>query len=306
MTTNTRSTPVKTRELVSAFFDSTRWNELALREDDIVIATWGKTGTTWTQQIISQLVLGPDAGFVGDGASPWVDMRVVPFEPMLAQIEAQTHRRFLKTHLPLDALVFSPKAKYIVVGRDARDVVWSLYNHSLNYTDGLLGAFNDPPGLPGQPVARPDCDVRAYYLDWLETGQFRGAPDYPDFWSHIQGWWDAQSQPNVLLVHFSRLKADLVGEMRRIARFLDIEVAEADWPVIAEHCSFDYMKGAARQIEQLEFAFKGGGNTFINKGTNGRWKDILSAQEAARCDEVAAARLTPACAHWLRTGELPA
>ena len=44
-------------------------------------------------------------------------------------MEAQTHRRFVKTHLPVDALVYSPKAKYIYIGRDGRDVLWSLYNH---------------------------------------------------------------------------------------------------------------------------------------------------------------------------------
>ena len=51
-------------------------------------------------------------------------------------VEAQTHRRFLKTHLPVDALVFSEKAKYIYIGRDGRDVVWSLYNHHANAPAG--------------------------------------------------------------------------------------------------------------------------------------------------------------------------
>ena len=60
---------------------------------------------------------------------PWVDLRVPPRQVKLPEIEAQTHRRFLKTHLPVDALVFSPKAKYLYIGRDGRDVMWSLHNH---------------------------------------------------------------------------------------------------------------------------------------------------------------------------------
>ena len=295
--------PVKTHEIVTGVFDSTRWNGFAFRDDDIVIATWAKTGTTWMQQIVSELVLGPDAG-IGVIASPWIDWRVQPFEPMLAQVEAQTHRRFLKTHLPIDALVFSPRAKYIYVGRDARDVIWSFYNHSVNYADPLVEAYNTPPGLPGQPLTRPGCDVRTWYLDWLRTGELEGSTAVPSFWENVQGWWDARKLPNVLMVHFANLKADLVREMRRIAGFLDVEVDEASWPVIAEHCSFDYMKAAFSKIEQLEMSFKGGGGTFIHQGTNGRWKDVLTAGEAARCDEVAAAHLTPDCAHWLRTGEL--
>ncbi len=50
--------------------------------------------------------------------------------------------------------------------------------------------------------------------------------------------------------------------------------------------------------------FDGGADTFIYKGTNARWKGVLSAQEVAKADEVAARNLAPACAHWLKTGEL--
>jgi aryl sulfotransferase len=64
--------------------------------------------------------------------SPWLDLRVPLKETNLPIVEAQTHRRFVKTHLPLDALVFSPTAKYVYIGRDGRDVVWSLYNHHAN------------------------------------------------------------------------------------------------------------------------------------------------------------------------------
>jgi aryl sulfotransferase len=109
----------------------------------------------------------------------------------------------------------------------------------------------------------------------------------------------------VLLVHFNNLKADLGGQIRRIAAFLDIAIDEAKWPAILEHCTFDYMRKAASKVEVLNRNFKDGGRTIINKGTNGRWKDVLSAAEIARCDEIAVRRLSPACAHWLKTGELP-
>ena len=110
--------PQKTRELQTAIFDSARWNALAYRDDDIVIATWGKSGTTWMQQIVGQLVLGAPDGIAAHRDSPWLDMRIHPLDDMLADLEARKHWRFLKTHLPVDALVFSPSAKYIYVGRD--------------------------------------------------------------------------------------------------------------------------------------------------------------------------------------------
>ena len=77
-----------------------------------------------------------------------------PRRPKLPVVEAQTHRRFLKTHLP-DALVFSPKAKYIYIGRDGRDVVWSMHNHHVNANETWYEALNDTPGRVGQPIEPP-------------------------------------------------------------------------------------------------------------------------------------------------------
>ena len=59
------------------------------------------------QQIVSQLIFDGAEGINVPKLSPWVDFRLVPIEVRQA-VDQQTHRRFLKTHLPVDALVFSP------------------------------------------------------------------------------------------------------------------------------------------------------------------------------------------------------
>src|SRR4030095_16740560 len=123
---NTITYPKKRREMHSHHFDSTIWNDLKFRDDDIIIATYAKSGTTWMQQIIAQLLFRGDPDLSVADMSPWLDLRVPPKEVKLPEVEKQTHRRFLKTHLPVDALVFSPQAKYLYIG-DGRDVVWSLY-----------------------------------------------------------------------------------------------------------------------------------------------------------------------------------
>lgn len=294
--------PKKTREFQTALVDSTRWNGFRFREGDIVVATWGKSGTTWMEQIVSQLVLDARAGLL-PGAGGWVELRVVPLDQMRERLEAQTHRRYLKTHLPIDALVFSPIAKYIYVGRDARDIVWSAYNHHAGYTQTALDAFNNLPGRVGPPLARPDCDVREYYRRFLDTGDMPGFGLAP-FWSHVQGWWDVRRLPNVLLVHFNNLKADMPQEIRRVASFLDIRIDEALRPAVIEHCSFDYMRNAAREDSVFDRLWQAGRDTFFHRGTNGRWKDVLSEEEIRRCDEIAGRRLSPDCARWLGTGEL--
>lgn len=296
--------PKKSREMRTAIVDSTRWNGFRFRADDIVIVTFGKAGTTWTQQIVGQLVLGAPDGVSAERESPWLDMRMIPNEQMHSRLESQTHRRFIKTHLPVDALVFSPKAKYIYIGRDARDIAWSAYNHQAGFTDEALAGFNDLPGRVGPRITRPTCDVRDYYLHFLEFDDFPGF-EFGGLWEHTQGWWNLRGLPNVLLVHFNNLKANMEREIRRIARFLEIDVERSSWPKILEHCSFDYMRAEAKKVELLDRLFQRGGETFFHSGTNGRWKDMLSENEIARCDAVAAKYLTPDCARWLKTGKLP-
>lgn len=293
------SWPHKTRELHNHHMDSTVWNEFAFRDNDIVIGTYAKSGTTWTQQMVAQLIFGGAEGVDVPTLSPWLDMRIMPREEMLAALAEQRHRRFLKTHLPVDALVFSPTAKYLYIGRDGRDVVWSLYNHFANATDEFYRVINETPGRVGPPVGRPPEDIREYFREWLE------GDGYPlwSFWENIRSWWDIRHLPNVKLVHFADLKADLAGQMRAIARFLEIEVAEESWPAILEHCSFDYMKAHADQSAPLGgVLWEGGAKTFINKGTNGRWRDLLTAEDNRRYEALARQQLDKDCVRWLMEG----
>ena len=291
--------PKKTREIVNFVLDSTRWNGFPFRDDDIVIATWAKSGTTLTQQIVGQLVFEGADDVYGQALSPWPDHRLVPAAEVLAMAAAQSHRRFLKTHLPVDALVFSPKAKYVYIGRDARDVFWSWRHHHSIFTEAAY-AFMNPPDRTWPEYPRPDPDVRRAYHDFLDRD---GWPVFP-FWSNVQSWWDIRRLPNVTLLHFNDLRADLAGSIRKIADFLEIEVSPATLEKIVAHCDLQWMKQAAKSFESLDVLFEGGGANFINKGTNGRWKDVLSPEDIAKCDEVAARNLTPDCAHWLKTAEL--
>tara|TARA_R110002072_G_scaffold12511_2_gene53914 strand:- start:72 stop:920 length:849 start_codon:yes stop_codon:yes gene_type:complete len=279
--------------------DSTVWNDIDFRDDDIIIATYAKSGTSWMQQIISQLIFQGQKDLPVAEMSPWVDLRVPPKEVKLPAIAAQTHRRFLKTHLPVDALVFSDKAKYIYVGRDARDVVWSLHNHHTNANDMWYDALNNTPGRVGPEIGTPPESVVEYFTHWLDNN---GSPFWP-YWENVRSWWELRDLANVKLIHFADLKRDLPGQIRDIAAFLDIDVTPDTMEDILHHCSFDYMKENAAQSVPLGGAFwDGGAKTFIHKGNNGRWKDILPQSVSDRYEQTAVTQLGEACADWLKSG----
>ena len=112
--------------------DSARWERFKLRPDDVVITTPSKCGTTWTQQIVGMLlrdtVTLPPIGTI----SPWLDMQVRSEEEIFGLLEAQTQRRFMKTHTPLDGLPMVPTVTYIAVIRHPLDVALSDRDHAAN------------------------------------------------------------------------------------------------------------------------------------------------------------------------------
>lgn len=301
MTTDNLNWPEKTREIHNHHIDSSIWNDFVFRDDDVIIATYAKSGTTWLQQVVGQLIFKGREDVPVAQISPWVDLRVPPKDVKLPELEKQKHRRFMKTHLPVDALVFSPKAKYIYIGRDGRDVAWSLHNHHANANQLWYDLLNDTPGRAGPPIEPPSNSVKQYYKDWMESD---GYPFWP-FWENVGSWWQVRDLPNVLLVHFNDLKADLPGAIRRIAAFLEIPINEDNWDAIVEHCSFGYMKDHAALTVPMGGAFwEGGAHTFLHKGENGRWRDVLSASDNMAYRQKAEEELGPDCAGWL-LGEPP-
>jgi aryl sulfotransferase len=292
--------PRKTRELQNHHFDSTIWNDFEFRDDDIVIATYGKAGTTWVQQIIAQLLFDGAENLETAEMSPWMDLRVPPKEVKLPFVSEQTHRRFLKTHLPVDALVFSEKAKYVYIARDGRDVLWSMYNHHANANEVWYDALNNTPGRVGPPIEEPTDSITQYFDEWLEGD---GHPWWP-FWENTLSWWEIRDLSNVCFLHFENLKSDMPGAIRDLAKFLEIPINEDKWDDILLHCSFDYMKANATKSVPLGGAFwNGGAETFIHKGTNGRWRDSLSNDQVAAYEQRAEQELGGECARWLATGD---
>ena len=288
--------------------DSTRWHAYDHRPGDIVISTSYKTGTTWMQTIVANLLF-PDGQFPApvSAMSPWLDMALPPLEEIAQALEAQTHRRFIKTHLALDGLPFFETARYVVVGRDIRDVFMSIWNHHSDYTDGIKGFANERAAAVGREFPMDIEDIHELWRMWIEKSWYDWESSGYPYWSHlhhVQSWWNYRQLPNILLVHFADLLEDPEGQVRRIAKHLDISIDEELLPGILERISFKGMKQdfSTKIIPEVGELFRGGAQTFMNKGTNGRWRGVLSEGEIEQCRAAIERELTPDCANWLEHG----
>jgi aryl sulfotransferase len=147
----------------------------------------------------------------------------------------------------------------------------------------------------------PTPDIRQYFHDWLDRDGF---PLWP-YWAHVRSWWDLRDRPNVLLLHFADLKQDLPGQIRRIARFLELGLDEASIPGICARCSFGYMQSNAASLTPvLRQALKGGANTFFHRGEGGGWRELLTPQDIAKYEGRMREELTPDCAKWMTCGSI--
>lgn len=286
--------------------DSTRWNAYEPRVGDIVIATSYKSGTTWTQEIVLHLIYQGQALPVRSEVSPWLDARWSPLDELITNLEGQSQRRFIKTHLPLDGLPFFPQVNYIVVGRDPRDVFMSLWNHYSNYTEEYYSRVNDTPGRVGAPLPPCPQNIHDFWQGWITQGWFEWETEGYPFWGnmhHTQSWWNYRGLENILFVHFNDLLAGLQGEIRRIADFLAIEASDETIARIAQAVDLTTMRKKAEALNHFK-SWKEGAKGFFFKGTNGRWREALSPAELALYEDTAAKVLAPECARWLARGRI--
>jgi len=281
------------RRYEGVVYDSRRWEGFELRAGDIIISTPPKCGTTWTQMICALLVLQePELPLPLDTLSPWIDMVTRARSEVFADLAAQTHRRFIKTHTPLDGIPNDPAVTYIYVGRDPRDVALSMDHHIDNMdVGGFLEQREQAAAIDGielgplhRPPPRPDGD-RDRFWRWVddETPSTHSGSTLRYTVEHLQSFRDAADDLDVVSLHYDDLKADLEGQMRALAAHLGIDVGEDRWPALVQAATFESMRSRA------DTTVPGGGRAhwidpaaFFSRGTSGQWRDLLDDADLAR------------------------
>ena len=294
-------------EAESWLADSARWDDFEFRSDDIVISAPVKSGTTWTQMICALLVFQrADLPAALTTLSPWLDMRVRPLSAVRAQLDAQRHRRFIKTHTPLDGLPGASGVTYIAVGRDPRDVAISLHHHRANLARDVVLRYLDEPST--EQSAHPSgiaSDERETFLQWMANDDSPLDYQYSlrALIRHQNTAWSRRNDPSVVLLHYSDLARDLDGEMKRLADCLGISVAAETWPTLVRAATFSQMREHSDQLapdERLGLIKDPG--KFFRAGTSGGWRNHLTADDLARYLERLTAEASPELIRWLHHG----
>lgn len=289
--------------------DSTRWQRLPLRHDDIILSTRSKTGTTWVQMICALLVFRtPDLSRPLVELSPWLDWLMRPIDEVVADLEGQDHRRFIKTHTPLDGLPLRSGVSYLVTARHPLDIAVSLYHHRDNLDRDRLSQLKAHLGpdhhsesrRPGPSPSRDRIPLDEAIHRWVawDGPPADGLDTLTGLLWHLGTAWQLRDRYRVILVHYRDLDDDLPGQMRRLADALGFTVTDGEIGELAGAAGFEAMKTRAGQTApDFGRIFKDPARFF--RGSSGQGLAAARPETTELCRQRLESTLPPDLAAWL-------
>lgn len=276
--------------------DNRRWDRVAIRPDDVIVATPARSGTTWMQTMVALLFTGdPEVETELALRMPWVDVRLREMDEVAERLEAMTHRRCLKSHTPLDGLPIDDRAQYICVFRHPLDTHFSYRKHLRNIPLTVFDLWYPEDDTEGVTFRR--------FLDGGAEGFDGDAMTLAHILRHYTAAKALADRPNVSLFHYADMVRDLPGTIDRLSGLLDIDHPPHVRETLIEAARFQNMKRNAER-----FAPSGGKGffrsdaDFFHSATSGKWQGQLSARDLAAYDAVMDACLGAEDRAWLEYG----
>lgn len=229
------------------------FEQFAARDTDIFIITFLRSGTTWTQMIVYQLLTGGEMDFdhIYD-VSPWLSNEAVVGNSA-DRVNALQSPRIFKSHDPYNKFEPNNKFRFIHVIRDGRDVALSLLHHRKNF-NGV------------------DEDLESVYKNFI-------FPESEYNWCrHTKEWLDNKCKFNVLHIYYEDLLSDFDNTVLKIAIFLDVELTRDVLSRVKERSSFEFMKKYERKFGEREH-IRPDQTQFIRKGEAGHGKTIIAESQ---------------------------
>jgi len=196
------------------------------RGDDVWVASYPRSGTTWMQLIVHLLHRDPAAPLELsfehiDDVVPWFERSLSVGVRTAADFEAMPSPRCFKTHL---VPRFLPAGGRVVLLR--RNTVDMGMSYHRLYTDYL--------GFAGSAEA---------FFERLARGEVQyGAP--AAHWAAWRAW-----RGELLQVDYETLREDPAGQIARVGRFLGLTLDERRAEAIAGACSLPVMRAAQHKFD---------------------------------------------------------
>ena len=244
------------------------------RADDVFIASFPKSGTTWTQQIV-RLVYS--RGLIHDSDPPlhtiipWLDDS--EDLPDLSVVDSMISPRVFKSHNPYHLLPrkLTESNRLIYVTRNAKDTAVSMYFHTFGFK---MYEYDEPI---------------EHFIDECIAGRV----EYGPYWTHLKSWHIQREQRNILVLHYEEMQADLAATVARVARFLDQPLTNEEIERIAQLSTFSSMKKDPRTSMQLwDEEQRKPGMPFMRKGEAGDWTNHFTLKLAQVFDNTFEAKMT--------------
>ncbi|CAH1269167.1 SULT1C4 [Branchiostoma lanceolatum] len=237
-----------------------------IRDDDIMMITYPKTGTWWTHQIVKQILASEgvkDEKYLGD--FPNLIEFSVPEKGALAELfKTAPSPRVLATHVPVEFLpsgLLGSKAKIVVVMRNPKDTAVSTFHF-------------------WQKV--PEVKTPESWESFLEQFLAGDCPWGP-FYDHALGYWKLKDSHNILFLKYEDMKKDLPAEVKKLATFLGRPLSEEAVQAVVGATQFDSMKKTVKQHRD---------GAFTRKGVIGDWKNSFSDEQSRAFDDQYRERLS--------------
>jgi hypothetical protein len=252
---------------------------------------------------------GPDLPAPLSRLSPWLDQTIRPLDEVRAIYGAQRHRRFIKTHTPLDGLPLRDDVTYVVVGRDPRDAMVSMDHHVDNMDRdrvlelrGRAVGNDDLDELPPQPPQLGDPVAR--FRAFVTSTDRSGALNLRRILHHLDTAWQRRAADNVIICHYADYTADLTGELVRLAAGLDIPLDEQRAAELAPEASLPRMQDRAAEVVPNADAIWKDTRAFLRAGGFGEWRTGVSTGDLTAYDAVVAETVAPDLGRWVHEGRL--
>ncbi|XP_048349874.1 sulfotransferase 1C4 isoform X1 [Sphaerodactylus townsendi] len=253
-----------------------KWDKIwafQAKPDDLLISTYAKAGTTWTQEIVDMIQHDGDIEKCKRASTyerhpfiEWILHERLP--PGWEQAEAAPSPRTLKTHLPVQLIppsFWEQNCKIIYVARNAKDNAVSYYHfHRMNQIMPEPGTWEE-------------------FLEKYMAGEVL----WGSWYDHVKGWWKAKDNHRILYLFYEDLKENPRREIQKILQFLEKDLEKEILDKIIHHTQFEIMKDnpmanyTAFPSEIMNHKI----SPFMRKGAVGDWKNYFTVAQNERFND---------------------